>query len=666
MRKLFALLALAVLPAFAQTTPVELIPRASFFGNPTKAQGLVSPDGRWLSWIAPREGVLNIWVAPVSDPSKAKPLTEEKVRPIRQHFWARNSKLILFINDRGGDENFLLYGVDPATGALKTFTPFEKTRVIQVRSSHAHPDEILIGINNRKQEFHDVYRLNVLTGELKLVYENNEFAAFEADDSLTLRLAFREKAGGAMEGLRFDNGKTAPFTVIPAEDSITTSTVEILPDGKTLYWIDSRGRDKAAFVAQDLATGKTTVLGASDKADVSEVLLNPVTRQAEAYAINYLKEEWHPVGDALKADIAALNDLIKGQWKVTSRSDDNALWVVYADEVVKPITYYLYDHKARKVQPLFVTRPQLEGKALAPMYGVEIKARDGLTLPSFLTLPVGASKAGYKPDKPLPMVLNVHGGPWAQDTFGYNAEAQWLANRGYAVLQVNYRGSTGFGKRFVEAANRQFSGKMHDDLIDAVGWAVKEGITTKDKIAIYGGSYGGYATLVGMTFTPTTFACGVDIVGPSSLVTLIESFPEYWKPFLEGTWYRRVGNPANADDRKDLLARSPITRVGDIQRPLLIAQGANDPRVTQKESDTIAREMEAKKIPVTYVLFADEGHGFARPENRISFYAISEAFLSKCLGGRNEPMTGGFPGSKISVPRGADFVPGLSQALQAR
>jgi dipeptidyl aminopeptidase/acylaminoacyl peptidase len=666
MRRLLALLALAALPAFAQTTPVELVPRASFFGNPTKAQGLVSPDGKWLSWIAPRDGVLNIWVAPVSDPSKAKPLTEEKVRPIRQHFWARNSKLILFINDRGGDENYLLYGVDPTTGTMKTFTPFEKTRVIQVRSSHAHPDEILIGINNRKQQFHDVYRLNVLTGELKLVYENNEFGAFEADDSLTLRLALREKAGGAMEVLRFDDGKTSPFAVIPAEDSITTSTVEILPDGKTLYWIDSRGRDKAAFVAQDIATGKTTVLGASDKADVSEVLLNPVTRQAEAYAVNYLKEEWHPVGDALKADIAALNRLIKGQWKVTSRSDDNALWVVYADEVVKPITYYLYDHKARKVRPLFVTRPQLEGKPLAPMYGVEIKARDGLTLPSFVTLPVGASKSGYKPEKPLPLVLNVHGGPWAQDTFGYNAEAQWLANRGYAVLQVNYRGSTGFGKGFVEAANRQFSGKMHDDLIDAVDWAVKEGIATKDKVAIYGGSYGGYATLVGMTFTPTKFACGVDIVGPSSLVTLIESFPEYWKPFLEGSWYRRVGNPANADERKDLLARSPITKVGDIQRPLLIAQGANDPRVTQKESDTIAREMEAKKIPVTYVLFADEGHGFARPENRISFYAISEAFLSKCLGGRNEPMTGGFPGAKISVPRGADFVPGLAQALQPR
>src|SRR6185503_16533417 len=331
-----------------------------------------------------------------------------------------------------------------------------------------------------------------------------------------------------------------------------------------------------ALVAQDIVSGAKRVLGQNAKGDVNRVLQNPRTRVAEAYAIDYLKKEWPAVGDAVKADITALNRLIKGQWNVTSRDDADQLWVVYADEVVKPITYYLYDRKARSIRPLFVTRPELEGKPLAPMFGVEIKSRDGLTLPSFLTLPIGASTKGApRPDKPLPMVLNVHGGPWAQDTFGYNAEAQWLANRGYAVLQVNYRGSSGFGKKFIEAANREFGGKMHDDLIDAVGWAIKEGITTKDKVAIYGGSYGGYATLVGMTFTPTTFACGVDIVGPSSLVTLIESFPEYWKPFLEGTWYRRVGNPAKPEEREFLLSRSPITKVGNIQRPLLIAQGAN-------------------------------------------------------------------------------------------
>jgi dipeptidyl aminopeptidase/acylaminoacyl peptidase len=666
MRKLLlALAASLALPALAQPANVELIPRSAIFGNPTKAQGLISPDGKWISWLAPREGVLNIWVAPVGDPGNAKPLTEEKVRPIRQHSWSRDSKTILFVNDRAGDENFLLYGVSPQGGELRKYTPFEKTRVFQVRTSRKYPSEMLIAVNNRRQQFHDIHRLNLATGELKLVYENNEFASFIADEDLQMRFAVKEKPGGGQDIFRFDQGKTTPFTEVPAEDSITTNVIGFLPDGKTMYLVDSRGRDKAALAAMDVDTKAIRVLGQSEKADVSSVLTNPVTKVAEAYAVNYLKEEWFPIGDAVKADIAALNGLVKGSWNVTSRNDDDTLWVVYADEVVKPITYYLYDRRAKKLNPLFVTRPQLEGKPLAPMYGVEIKARDGLTLPSFLTLPVGASKGGPKPDKPLPMVLNVHGGPWAQDTFGYNSEAQWLANRGYAVLQVNYRGSTGFGKRFVEAANREFGGKMHEDLIDAVNWAVAQGITTKDKIAIYGGSYGGYATLVGMTFTPTTFACGVDIVGPSSLVTLIESFPEYWKPFLEGTWYRRVGNPAKPDDREFLLSRSPITRVADIQRPLLIAQGANDPRVTQKESDAIAREMEAKKIPVTYVLYADEGHGFARPENRVSFYAISEAFLSRCLGGRAEPL-GAFTGAKLNVPHGVDVVPGLAQALQAK
>ena len=658
-----AALSFASLAALGEAPAVELIPRALFFGNPTKAQGLVSPDGQWISWLAPRDGVLNIWVAPASDLSKAKPLTEEKTRPIRQHFWARNSQLILFINDRGGDENNLLYGVDPKGGPLRNFTPFQKTRVIQIQASRKHPDEILIGLNNRDTRFHDVHRLNLVTGEMKLVYQNNEFAGFVADEDLKLRFAQREKAGGASELLGFEDGKTQPFAEVPAEDSITTHVIDLLPDGKTLYWIDSRGRDKAALVAQDVLTGAKRILGESPRADVAEVMVNPVTHVAEAYSVNYLKNEWVALGDAVRADIGALNAAVKGQWKVVSRNDADTLWVVYADEVTKPIAYYLYDRKARKLAPLFVTRPELSGKPLAPMYGVEIKARDGLTLVSMLTLPVGAAADGaMRPAKPLPMVLNVHGGPWYQDSFGYHSEAQWMANRGYAVLQVNYRGSTGFGKSFVEAATHEFAGKMHEDLVDAVKWAIDSGITTVDKVAIYGGSYGGYATLVGLTFTPTTFACGVDIVGPSSLVTLIESFPDYWKPFMESTWYRRVGNPAKADEREHLLAHSPISRIDRIQRPLLIAQGANDPRVTQKESDQVVAALVAKQIPVTYVLYADEGHGFARPENRISFYAITENFLGKCLGGRAEALAA-FPGAKMTVPQGAEGVPGLTQAI---
>ncbi|HEX4779726.1 MAG TPA: S9 family peptidase [Usitatibacter sp.] len=661
---LAAAASIAATAALAQGPDVPLIARASIFGNPTKAQGLVSPDGKWISWIAPRDGVLNVWVAPAGDPAKARALTSEKVRPIRQHFWTQDSRMILFVNDHGGDENYLLYGVSPEGGEVKNFTPFAKTQVNFLGDSRKHRNEVLIGLNNRDPKFHDVYRLNTSTGALKLVYENHEFAGFMADDSLTVRFAQREKPGGASEILRFDAGRTEPFATVPAEDSITTQAVGLSADGKTVYAIDSRGRDKAALVALDAASGKEQVLGESAKADVAAVMQNPVTLVPEAYSVNYLKNEWFPVGDAVKSDIAALNGLVKGQWTVVSRDNADRHWVIYADEVTRPITYYLYDRKAKKLDKLFVTRPDLDGKPLAPMYGVEIKARDGLTLVAMLSLPVGSAD-GMRPRKPLPMILDVHGGPWYQDKFGYNSEAQWMANRGYAVLQVNYRGSTGFGKAFVEAANHQFSGKMHDDLIDAVKWAVDNGITTADKVAIYGGSYGGYATLVGMTFTPTTFACGVDIVGPSNLVTLIQSFPEYWKPFMEGSWYRRVGNPEKPEDRERLMAASPITRMDRIQRPLLIAQGANDPRVTRKESDSIVHAMVEKKIPVTYVVYDDEGHGFARPENRISFYAISEAFLSKCLGGRAEPMTS-FPGAHIVVPEGAEAVPGLTQAIAMR
>ncbi len=655
---------LAATVAIAQAPDVPLIPRADIFGNPTKAQGLISPDGKWISWLAPRDGVLNIWVAPASDPSKARPLTSEKVRPIRQHFWTQDSRMILFVNDHGGDENYLLYGVDPKGGDVKNFTPFQKTRVQYFGGSHRHPDEILIGLNNRDPQWHDVYRLNLATGAMKLVYENHEFGNFIADEDLAVRFVQREKAGGVSEILHFDAGKTSPFAEIPAEDSITTNVLGLDSRGKTLYWVDSRGRDKAALVAQDVATGAKRVLGDSAKADVAAVMQNPLTNVPEAYSVKYLKEDWYPVGGSVKADIDALNGLVKGQWNVESRNDADTRWVVSADEVTRPITYYLYDRKSRKLDKLFVTRPDLDGKPLAPMYGVEIKARAGITLVGFLTLTFGSGN-GMKPTKPLPMVLNVHGGPWYQDHFGYHPESQWFANRGYATLNVNYRGSTGFGKAFVEAANHQFAGKMHDDLIDAVKWAVDNGITTPDKVAIYGGSYGGYATLVGMTFTPTTFACGVDIVGPSNLVTLIQSFPDYWKPFMEGSWYRRVGNPEKAEDRERLLAASPITRMDRIQRPLLIAQGANDPRVTRKESDTIVKAMADKNIPVTYVVYDDEGHGFARPENRISFYGISEAFLGKCLGGRSEPLTS-FPGAHISVPQGADVVPGLTQAIAMR
>jgi dipeptidyl aminopeptidase/acylaminoacyl peptidase len=645
----------------------ELLPRADIFGNPERTSATISPDGRTLAFLAPREGVLNVWVAPVGDLAAAKPVTSETVRPIRQFSWAPDSSRILYVQDKGGDENYLLYGVDLEGKETRSYTPFEKTRVLIYAISPEVKDSILIGVNNRDPRLHDVHRLDLQSGKLSLVYENPGWAGFAFDRQLNLRLATRQTPGGGFEVHRFEaDGKTVPFMSVGAEDSLTTSPIGFTSDGKTLYLADSRGRDTAALVAMDLGSGAQAVIGQHPRADVAGAIADPATGVMQAFSANYLKSEWAPIGEALAGDIAFLDERAGGSWSVTSQSDDNRFWTLGVDRGGEPYAFYLYDRQEKSLERLFTTRPKLEGKTLARMYPLEIRSRDGLTLVSYLSLPPGSDPDGDGvPDRPLPMVLNVHGGPWARDNFGYHSEHQWLANRGYAVLSVNYRGSTGFGKGFLNAANGEFAGKMHDDLIDAVRWAIDRKVTTPDKVAIYGGSYGGYATLVGMTFTPETFACGVDIVGPSNLVTLIESFPAYWQPFLEATWYKRVGDPRTEEGRKDLLARSPLTRVDQIKRPLLIAQGANDPRVTKLESDQLAAAMVERKIPVTYVLYPDEGHGFAVPENRISFYAVSEAFLSRCLGGRFQPVGTDFQGASLQVLEGSDYVPGLAEATKA-
>lgn len=656
--------AVAATVAVAQA-PTELIPRKHIFGNPTRANATISPDGARIAFLAPRDGVLNVWVAPRNAIDQAKPVTAEKVRPVFTFLWSPDASRILYVQDEGGNENYALHGVEIATGKETKYTNFAKTQVRIVGVSHKVPDAILIGANNRNPQFHDVHRLDLATGKLTLVRENNEYVGFLPDYDLRLKFGYRPAPGGAFvaEVLGAD-GKGQPFATIPADDALTTSPLGMTVDGRTLYMRDSRGRNTGALTTVDIATRAETVLATDARADIAGVIAHPRTGVVEAYSVDYLRKEWRPVGDTLKDDIAFLDREARGAWDVISRSLDGRWWTLRIDRVVEPIAFYLYDRQERKLAKLFSARPDLEGKPLASMHALEIRSRDGLPLVSYLSFPAGADKDGNgRPDKPLPMVLNVHGGPWARDDFGYNPEHQWLANRGYAVLAVNYRGSTGFGKQFLNAANREFAAKMHDDLIDAVEWAIREGVTTRDKVAIYGGSYGGYATLVGLTFTPEVFACGVDIVGPSSLVTLIESFPAYWAPILETSWYRRVGDPRTEEGKKFLLSRSPITKVSEIRKPLLIAQGANDPRVTQKESDQLVAAMKSRNIPVTYALYADEGHGFARPENRTSFYAITEGFLAKCLGGRQEPFGDDLKGANLKVPDGAAFVPGLAAAL---
>nr|WP_061927877.1 S9 family peptidase [Altererythrobacter epoxidivorans] len=653
--------------ANAATVPAEaeLISRDALFGNPTRSAGRLSPDGKWLSWLAPKDDVLNVWMAPADNPDAARAMTSSTDRPIRQYFWAPDSQSLLYVQDKGGDENFLLYGIDLETGKETTLTPFEKTRVQVMGTSETIRDKILVGLNNRDARFHDAYLLDLNTGELELVMENNAYAGFLADDNLTLRMAIRPNAAGGMDFFPITDGEIAetPSDTTTLEDSLTTQPAGFTTDGKTMYWIDSRGRNTAALIAQDVATGEKRIIAQNDKADIGGAMSDPKTGEIEAYSFTYLTTEWTAIDPEIGKALAFLDSKLDGDFGVQSRTDDDSKWIVWNDPLTAPTRTYIYDRKAGTLDEFYTTRPELEGAPLQPMHPLEIKSRDGLTLPSYLTLPPGSDSNGDGvPDKAVPMVLMVHGGPWARDGYGYNSYHQWLANRGYAVMSVNFRGSTGFGKDFINAGNMQWGLAMHDDLIDAVDYAIAKGITSSDKVAIMGGSYGGYATLAGLTFTPDKFACGVDIVGPSNLETLLSSIPPYWEPMI-AQFHERMGNPATEEGLAKLKAASPLYKADKIVKPLLIGQGANDPRVNQAESDQIVEAMKAKGIPVTYVLYPDEGHGFAKPANNIAFNAITENFLATCLGGRAEPLGGTVGNSTAQIVEGANYVQGLSGAI---
>jgi dipeptidyl aminopeptidase/acylaminoacyl peptidase len=650
-----------------QLADFPLIPRDDLFGNPTRAAGQISPDGKWLSWLAPRDGVLNVWMAPKDDPDAARPMTAAKDRPIRMYSWAGDGKSLLYIQDKAGDENFLLYRVDVASGEETTLTPFDNTRVQLVGGSHRHKDKVLVGLNNREPSMHDVWLLDVNSGELTEMFRNEQgFAGFESDDNLDLRMAIKQNEEGGSDFFRVVGGEveSEPFAATGLEDSLTTSPAGYTSDGSVLYWVDSRGRDRAGLFAEDSQTGERTLIAEHDKADVGGTMRDTKTGVVQAWSANYLRREWHAIDPEIGKSLDFLRDKLPGDFSVMSRTDEDDIWIVGNDPLTAPSRTFIYDRKAGTLEEIYVTRPELEGAPLQPMQTLEIASRDGLTLPSYLTLPPGCDPDGEgRPRAPLPMVLLVHGGPWARDGYGFNGMHQWLANRGYAVLSVNYRGSVGFGKHFINASNLEWAGTMHDDLIDAVEWAVAEGVAARDKVAIMGGSYGGYATLVGLTFTPEVFACGVDIVGPSNLETLLETIPPYWKPLVK-QFHMRMGNPETEEGKRLLIERSPLHKADKIVRPLLIGQGANDPRVKQSESDQIVTAMEQHGIPVTYVVFPDEGHGFARPENNIAFTAIAENFLAECLGGRAEPIGETLGRSTAEIRTGEDYVKGL-EALTA-
>ena len=634
--------------------PPPIIPRKALFGNPERESVSVSRDGSRIAWLAPLGGVLNVWVAPVSDMSAARPVTRDAKRGIRIYFWSYNPDILLYAQDKDGDEDWHVYAVDlRGDDSVRDLTPYDGVHAVPEPPSPRFPDEVLIGVNDRDPQVHDVHRVNILTGESRLVMRNDIGAAgFVSDMDYNVRLAHvvPPEGGSRLLAPSADSGGGwETLAEIAPEDDMTTFPLGFASDGRRLHMLDSRGRDTAALVEVDMDGGETRELASDPKADAAGFVLNPATREPQAVAFEYDRVRWQVLDDCIAQDFRLMRGRFGDEFEIVSRSADDRIWIVRRDRDDAPAEFHLYDRASAKLEFLFTNRPALEGAPLAPMRSHIVRSRDGLDLTIYATAPPDADS-----DNPPPAVLLVHGGPWARDSWGYDPYHQLLANRGCAAISVNFRGSTGFGKRFLNAGNMEWAGRMHDDLIDVVEWAVAERLADRDRIAIMGGSYGGYAALVGLAFTPGVFACGVDIVGPSNLNTLLESVPPYWKPML-AMFHTRVGDNTTAEGKDFLRQRSPLTRADAIARPLLIAQGANDPRVKRAESDQIAAAMTRRGVPVTYLLYPDEGHGFARPENNLSFMAAAEAFLSRHIGSRAEPVGDDLDGSSMEILSGDPF-----------
>jgi dipeptidyl aminopeptidase/acylaminoacyl peptidase len=627
------LVCVCLLPAaLARGELPPLIPRKVLAGNPVKASPRVSPDGKRLGYLAPdKKDVLQVWVQTIGK-DDARVVTNDKKRGIRQFLWTYTPDTLLYLQDNDGDENYHVYAVNVKEDKAKVtdLTPYEGVRAEPIGLHRDYPEQLLVSLNRRDKRVFDVYRVDLTSHKAELDTKNpGDVIGWETDTKFRVRIAQAPTPDGGMELRYRDNDKAEWKRLLKwGQDDMDGSVVSFTHDNKALWLLSSEGRDTLSLVKRDLASGKETLIAADPKADAGQVIVNPKTYEVEAVSFNRLKPRWKALDDAMAADLKALQAGAPGVPSIVNTDRERKTWVVAYSADVIPTAYYLYDRPTKKLTKLFEAQPALSKYILAWMQPVVIKSRDGLDLVSYLTLPVGVEP------KNLPTVLFVHGGPWARDRWGYDTYAQWLANRGYAVLQVNYRGSTGFGKKFLHAGDREWAGKMHDDLIDAVEWAVKKGYADPKKVAIFGGSYGGYAALVGAAFTPDTFSCAVSIVGPSNLVTLLKSIPPYWAP-MKKLFALRVGDLEKEEEF--LKARSPLFKADKIKIPMLIAQGAKDPRVKQAESEQIVNALKKAGKPVEYLLFKDEGHGFARPENRLKFMAVAEGFLAKHLGGRAQP-----------------------------
>lgn len=606
----------------------QLIPRDVLFGNPERTSARISPDGKQLAYLAPSNGVLNVWVRTLGG-TDDRVVTADTKRGIRSYFWQGDNHNILYIQDAGGDENWRLYQTDITTRRTRDLTPYEKVRADVVAYDRDRPDEILVQMNRRDPRLFDVYRIDLKSGRAELDTENpGDVSDWLADNDLRVRAAQAQTPeGGTIVRVRDGVGSPWRDLVRWSADETLGGFRAFAPDNRSLWIATSLDANAARLLEYEIASGRSRVLAEDPQFDVSGVTINPRTNVLEAVGFARQRNEYVFLDPSVRSDFETLGKVRRGDVFIASRSHDDSKWIVGYDSDDAPVYYYLYDRPTRKATLLFSNNAQLEKYTLAAMKPIEYTARDGMKLYGYLTTPAGAEARN------LPMVLFVHGGPWGRDMWGYDPYVQWLANRGYAVLQVNFRGSTGYGKKYVNAGDRQWAGAMHTDLLDGKAWAVGQGVADAGRVCIMGGSYGGYATLAGVAFAPDAFACGVDIVGPSNLNTLLATIPPYWTTGL-AIFHKRMG-----DTEELLTAQSPLFKADQIRSPLLVGQGANDPRVNKAESDQIVVAMRKNGKDVEYYVFPDEGHGFARPENNKAFNAAVERFLAKYLGGRHEPAT---------------------------
>ncbi len=617
------------------TLTASLIDREIFFGNPKISGGQISPDGRFISFIKPLNGVRNIWVKPVDAAfEEALPVTEDQNRPISGYFWSRDSQYILYVQDKGGDENYHVYAVDPSQAsagqvpASINLTDLDNVRAFIYRVPRSDHDKLFIGLNDRDPAWHDLYEIDIRTGERRLMMENTiNYNAVYFDLEDHLRLATRSLPDGGTELLQLQDGEWESIMSCSFEETISPSRFH--KDGRVHLITNIGDTDLTTLYLLDLESKKLEKIESDPEGqvDFGGTVFSELTDElvATSYVGDRTRIYWRDA--AYEADYQWLQEQFPAaEVSFGSSTTDQQRYIVYANSDTDPGAAYLFDRASRELTFLYQPRPELPVEELCEMQPVRYQSLDGLEIPAYLTLPKGATKN-------LPAVVFVHGGPWARDYWGYNSYAQFLANRGYAVLQPNFRGSTGYGKHFLNLGNGAWGETMQDDITAGAQYLIDKGIAQADKIAIMGGSYGGYATLAGLAFTPDVYACGVSIVGPSNLFTLLETIPPYWESVRE-MFHLRLGDPNTEEGRAQLKKKSPFFHAEHIKAPLLVAQGDNDPRVKTAESDQIAIAMRDHGLDVSYLNFPDEGHGFANPDNSMAFLAECERFLAQHIGGR--------------------------------